>query len=113
VSWHEANQAHLMHGVRDPRSAIGTQGRSERPHADQAIRPPPALHRLCRAFNLSPFEIEILLLCAGVELDGSFRNHQRARRFRQNYPTFGLALAALSACTGARYRQPVRCVGGD
>ena len=29
-----------------------------------------ALDRLCRAFELTPFERSVILLCAGVELDG-------------------------------------------
>ena len=34
--------------------------------------PPPALERLCATFGLSRFERDILLLCAGVELDAQF-----------------------------------------
>jgi ATPase family protein associated with various cellular activities (AAA)/winged helix domain-containing protein len=33
---------------------------------------PPALDRLCKTFDLSAFERNVLLLCAGVELDGRF-----------------------------------------
>ena len=102
MSWHEANQAHLMHELSVIREALDPErkDRSERSHADpRPMEPPPALHRLCHAFNLSPFEIEILLLCAGVELDGSFPQIIGAARgdSRHNYPTFGLALSALSA----------------
>jgi hypothetical protein len=46
--------------------------------------PPPALERVGAAFGLSPFEQELLLLCAAGELDGAFPP-----------ATFGLALAAL------------------
>jgi hypothetical protein len=46
---------------------------------------------------LSPFERDLLLLCAGVELDSTFAalcaNAQGDPR--RDYPTFGLALAAL------------------
>ncbi|XWK89405.1 MAG: ATP-binding protein [Phormidium sp.] len=56
-----------------------------------------ALERICTIFNLSDFERDILLLCAGVELDASFPllcalasgDEQR------KYPTFGLAAAVL------------------
>ncbi len=56
-----------------------------------------SLNRLCAIFNLSSFEQNLLLLCAGVELDASFSilcaaacgNEQR------NFPTFGLAMTVL------------------
>jgi hypothetical protein len=58
---------------------------------------PSALEQLCGAFSLSAFERDVLLLCAGIELDASFmalcaRAQGDARR---TYPTFSLALAAL------------------
>ena len=60
---------------------------------------PAALERLCQLFALSPFERDLLLLCAGVELEASFAplcamlqgNPQR------DFPTFALALATLPA----------------
>src|SRR5262249_55400615 len=33
---------------------------------------PAALTELCKTFGLSPFERDVLLLCAGVEFDGEF-----------------------------------------
>jgi hypothetical protein len=56
-----------------------------------------ALINLCEIFSLSPFERDILLLCAGVELDSAFPAHCAAASGdpRKTYPTFGLALAAL------------------
>ena len=74
--------------------------------ADASLRPAsfdirhsagPALSALCAGFKLSPFERDLLLLCAGPELDASFpsiiasASGDPARR----HPTFGLALAAL------------------
>lgn len=66
---------------------------------DNSITPrePSALDRVCAIFNLSDFERNLLLLCAGVELDASFSilcaaasgNEQRT------YPTFGLAMTVL------------------
>lgn len=58
---------------------------------------PMALDRLCAAFGLSAFERDVLLLCAGAELDARFAPlcasaHGDARRA---HPTFALALAAL------------------
>lgn len=63
-----------------------------------AMPAPPALETLCAIFGLSPFERDILLLCAGVELDSSFASLCAAAQNEPThaYPTFGLALATLS-----------------
>lgn len=105
LSWHEANQNYLMRELSALRGVIesgeagrGTEnGLNERPGDEIEIQPPPAIERLCRAFGLSRFEKAIVLLCAGVELDAGFA---RAVAFaqsdaRQNFPSFGLAMAAL------------------
>ena len=87
-SWHEANQRYLtaaLTAVREtlaehlaaPRDASAAAPPSRA--ARQALREiartmpaPSALEVLCAAFGLSPFEREVLLLCAGVELDSTF-----------------------------------------
>ena len=55
---------------------------------------PPALEQLCAIFQLSPFERNILLLCAGMSLFHDFpglcANAQGSPQM--NYPTFGLAM---------------------
>jgi hypothetical protein len=58
---------------------------------------PPALDTLCEAFGLSPFEREVLLLCAGMELDSAFATLCATAQGDplRAYPTFSLALAAL------------------
>ena len=48
-----------------------------------------ALDRLCTVFTLSPFERDVLVLCAGVELDSGFAELVGS-------PTFALALARFS-----------------
>ena len=117
LSWHEANQRHLTaalailrqvlqrHAARveaqpgEPASAQqGAETISQILHweADE-LAPHAALEVVCRAFALSPFERDILLLCAGVELDASFTSLCAAVQGepRRPYPTFSLALAAL------------------
>jgi hypothetical protein len=57
--------------------------------------PPPALVVLSRLFNLSRFERDLLLLCAGMELDTNISAlcaHAQSDSHRP-YPTFALALA--------------------
>lgn len=65
--------------------------------APEALPAPAALDNLCEAFALSPFERDVLLMCAGMELDASFAPLCAAAQGNANrsYPTFGLALAAL------------------
>lgn len=59
--------------------------------------PPPAIHTLSSLFGLSPFERDLLLMCAGLELDATFAPLCAALRGdpQHAYPTFSLALAAL------------------
>jgi hypothetical protein len=65
--------------------------------ASDAMPGQAALDNLCAAFGLSPFERDILLLCAGIELDSTFAAQCAAAQgdSRRIYPTFSLALAAL------------------
>ena len=65
-------------------------------HADADVEGT-ALHTLCEAFSLSPFERDVLLLCAGVELDSALRDACMAAQAVAGgqAPSFGLALAAL------------------
>jgi len=110
-SWHEANQRHLMsavksiHGVLTRKGAMvddaGSSGEASGEPAEQtieALSPPPALERLCVAFGLSTFERDILLLCAGVELDSAMAEAVALANGdpRRVSPNFSLALAALS-----------------
>ena len=62
-----------------------------------ALDIPSSLQTLGAAFGLSPFERDVLLLCAGCELDGSFAACCAAAQGdpRRVQPTFSLALAAL------------------
>ena len=56
-----------------------------------------AIDSLSAAFGLSPFERDVLLLCAGPEFQDSFGRLCAAAQGdpSRTYPTFGLALAAL------------------
>jgi hypothetical protein len=60
---------------------------------------PFALDALVRLFGLSAFERDVVLLCAGVELDARFAATVAAAQGRTDTrePTFALALAALPA----------------
>ena len=62
-----------------------------------AMPAPPALETLCIMFGLTPFERDILLLCAGIELDSNFAVLCASAHGDPNktYPTFSLAMSAL------------------
>jgi len=112
--WRDANQRYLATAIDTLRDTLKRYiARSRREpeaqqlkHANQlalqelasSMLKPPALETLAKAFGLSSFERDLLLLCAGVELDSSF-----ARLIAEaqgdphlTHPTFSLALAALS-----------------
>ncbi|HUP60706.1 MAG TPA: ATP-binding protein [Thermoanaerobaculia bacterium] len=63
----------------------------------EAMEFPSALGQLGDAFGLAPFERDVLLLCAAVELEGTFGNAIAAAAgdAQQTAPTFGLALSML------------------
>jgi len=73
----------------------------------------PSVDRLARLLGLSPFERQVLLLAAAVELDGELASLVAALQDGEPRPTFGLALAALP---GAHWdalapRSPLRRFG--
>lgn len=61
----------------------------------EATDPPPALHILGDRFGLSPFERQVLFLCAAVEFDTRIGGLCAAAQHNEgrDYPTFALALA--------------------
>ena len=106
--WLEANQRYLMAALVEVRQLLeqrmGASGdRTARSTSEDleaivaTIESTPALETLCQLFNLSPFERQVLLLCAGVELDSEIPKlcGQIQGDERKNYATFSLALAVL------------------
>src|SRR3974390_939219 len=94
----------LMAAVGSVRDALerAAKGESRPPGADDtdddSLASWSALRTLVSAFGLSPFERDILLLCAGIELDGRFASLCASAQAdaARPYPTFSLALATLS-----------------
>jgi hypothetical protein len=78
-------------------SDIETETERRLQAAAEALPTQSALDSLCEAFALSGFERDVLLLCAGMELDATFAPLCAAAHgdVRRAYPTFSLALAAL------------------
>jgi hypothetical protein len=115
-TWQSRNQAFLVAALGRIKEALRGHAEDRQAAPDQAAAPvteggqepeterrhhemelPPALETLCEAFDLSPFERDVVLLCAGVELDSSFAPLCAAAQGdgSRTYPTFSLALAAL------------------
>jgi len=138
ANWHETNQSYLVAALAVVRAALERhaalirdatepEGREELARALQeaagAMPASPALDTLSETFRLTPFERDLLLLCAGMELDSTLGMLCAAAQGepRRAYPTFDLALAALpdahwSALTPAaplRYWRLVEVGPGD
>jgi hypothetical protein len=111
-TWLGANQRHLSAAlavvraklerhaasVRDVAEPEGQEGTEQALREAAASMPaPPTLENLSATFGLTPFESDLLLLCAGMELDFSFAAlcGEAQGDPRRAYPSFGLALAAL------------------
>ena len=121
LSWTDANQAYLVaEFARLKRRLAGgckESGEEGTPQSTFAGEAPPAINWLSELFGLSAFERDILLLCAGVEMDselagliGSAQGHPQ-----RIYTTFGLAMATLrdahwSALTPTRPLRRFRLV---
>ena len=113
ISWHDANQRFLSAALAIVRCDLERHiVPSKNPEdidkqiktAQQTIQElnekmhaPSALETLCATFGISSFECNVLLLCAGIELDSNFLSLCANAHGDPNktYPTFSLALAAL------------------
>lgn len=108
--WAAANQRHLLAALAPVRAALQRHAgvsreslptlaelEAELSAAAAALPAPSALQRLCADFKLTPFERDVLLLCAGCELDAAFAQlcAGAQRDERRPFATFSLALAAL------------------
>ncbi|HVF21711.1 MAG TPA: hypothetical protein VM941_01495, partial [Pyrinomonadaceae bacterium] len=114
-AWHKRNEAYLakafaLQRLRLTRFAQARTGTNSASQPDEVVNveelttelealenesPPPAIVLLSRLFNLSRFERDLLLLCAGMELDtnvAAMCAHAQGDSHRP-FPTFALALA--------------------
>lgn len=112
--WQSANQRYLMAAIAVIRQRLeqhtGSLAEMAEPALKSILNPqeamqeaasqlsgPSALEMVCAAFDLSPFERDLLLLCAGMELSAAFAPLCAKTQGNDNrpYPTFSLALDAL------------------
>jgi hypothetical protein len=101
-NWSTANQRCLMAELavlsRMLRGESGEGSELQALREARAVMPAPAaLDTLCATFGLSEFERRVVLLCAGVELDGQFASQCASAPGSggKPWPSFGLALAAF------------------
>jgi hypothetical protein len=104
AAWEQASRERLAVELARVRAALRSalscpddEAGAERPFPPAEGAAPAALDVLCELFRLSPFERDLLLLCAGVELDSGIAGLVAAAsgEARAAAPTFSLALAAL------------------
>ena len=111
-TWLDANQQYLTAALDEVRVLLEARAESkESPESNEISLPaiansmavPPPLETLCELFGLTPFERQVVVLCAGVELDARFGKLCAAIQGdpRQPYATFSLALDVLPAAQWA------------
>ena len=105
--WPEANHQYLVSAIARVREALthqialiagdATQRPNLPPLEPSQLSTPSALEQLRLTFNLSPFEQDVLLLCAGMELEGDWEQLLAAAQgnAQRTYPTAQLALAVF------------------
>lgn len=109
--WDEDNSCYLFEAVEPVRDAVSRyiesrknqqnssilQNQKNHPATPASPQAPSVLDKLCRTFNLSAFERDILLLCVGMELDPSFESlcTKANGNNKYTYPTLSLAFGAL------------------
>jgi hypothetical protein len=100
-SWQEANKEYLVRALAPIRARLlgaggpppelaGEESAAALAELAAGMKAPPALTMVRDLFGLSDFELDLLLLCAGMELDS-----QLAAAVPAGGPTFSLALATL------------------
>ncbi len=105
MGWAEENQRYGAACLRRVLAFLGAGTSAAVDGLDQELRElaaamerPPAIVTLREAFGLSGFEQDLLMLCAGLELDDSVRSalaEGRGGDAHHGAPTFGLALATI------------------
>jgi hypothetical protein len=79
-------------------SAAVQSDEAARPGSVQSSEPSTPLQQLRALFDLTPFEFDVLVLCAGASLESRFQAACAAAHNdpRATWPTFGLALSVLA-----------------
>jgi len=101
IDWTAANQQLLVAEFARLRALLGDEARQGEADTQislaRSLMPAPAaIDTLAKLFQLSPFERDLVLLCAGVEMDARLAALcAQASATQRPWASFGLALAAL------------------
>ena len=104
LTWQQANQQYLIAALAQVKQSLCVKAEQsyegENPEAvleqaTQQLEAPASLEQLCDTFELSTFERDILVLCAGVELDATIAPLCALAQgdAQKPFPTLGLALS--------------------
>ncbi|MEM8603641.1 MAG: ATP-binding protein [Cyanobacteria bacterium P01_H01_bin.121] len=104
LTWQQANQQYLIAALAQVKQNLcekadqsyeGDDPEAALKRAVEQLEAPPALEQLCETFELSTFERDILLLCAGMELDATIPPlcTLAQRNAQKPFPTLDLALS--------------------
>src|SRR6185437_12879546 len=99
--WNEANQSYLTAALEELTARLAgtdsTDAVRKREKVAAGMVAPPALQSITQGFGLSSFEREVLLLCAGVELDSRVARACAQAHGDPGRPfaTFSLTMTAL------------------
>ncbi|MFZ4442578.1 MAG: ATP-binding protein [Planktothrix agardhii] len=102
-NWQKANQESLMVALAQVRQVLewkaSQDGKTPKPTATSELSEDSSLQQVCRIFGLSTFERDLLMICAGMELDASFASLCALAQgdSQKLYPTFSLALSSLDS----------------
>jgi hypothetical protein len=116
ISWQETNQSYLVAEFARLRDLLEPEPEVPSPKCMEGGEAfpgaPPAINRLSELFGLSDFERQILLLCAGVEMDSKLASlcGQAQGHPQRSYVSFGLAMATFAEphWSGLSLARPLR-----
>jgi len=100
LNWQQANQQYLMAALESISQVLLAKAEtSSSSPVPSSFSPPPALEQLCRIFGLTEFQKNVILLCAGMEMDASWPSlcATAHKDDQKPYPTFSLALSAFKS----------------
>lgn len=75
-NWYQANSKSLLQEIERVRKILENyvEDKEYQPNLTELVSNTSALSQLCSKFNLSSFERDILLLCAGMEIEPNFQS---------------------------------------
>ncbi|NEP53634.1 MAG: ATP-binding protein, partial [Moorea sp. SIO3C2] len=100
TNWYHSNISSLLQEIDRVRNYLEKyiEGKENLQTVTEFVDNSSALAQLCNKFHLSPFERDILLMCAGMEIEPLFHSlfaQAQKNSPNKNYPTLSLALDAL------------------